>query len=150
MAFFNFTKTFSKMAENKTQPTKVHPLEFIDKVENPQKREDAKVLYKMMKEISGHEGKMWGPSIIGFGDYRYKYASGREGDWFYIGFSPRAQNMTIYLMDGAETYTALLDKMGKYKTGKSCLYIKSLDKIDINILNEVITESVTKFKNKYE
>ncbi len=136
------------MAENKTQKTKVLPLDFIEKVENDQKREDSKTLYKILVDITGQEGKMWGPSIIGFGDYRYKYASGREGDWFYIGFSPRAQNLTIYLMDGAETYTALLDKMGKYKTGKSCLYIKSLEKIDVEILKEVMTQSVTRFKNK--
>lgn len=136
------------MAENKTQKTKVLPLDFLEKVENDQKREDSKTLYKILVDITGQEGKMWGPSIIGFGDYRYKYASGREGDWFYIGFSPRAQNLTIYLMDGAETYTDLLDKMGKYKTGKSCLYIKSLEKIDVEILKEVMTQSVTRFKNK--
>ena len=92
---------------------------------------------------------MWGDSIIGFGKYHYKYASGREGDWMRIGFSPRKQNLTLYIMDGFEKYSELLESLGKYKTGKSCLYIKKMQDIDINILKELVKESLIHMEKLY-
>ena len=92
---------------------------------------------------------MWGPSIVGFGNYHYKYESGREGDFFISGFSPRKQNLTIYIMAGFSRYSELMEKLGKYKTGRSCLYIKDLDDIDLKILQKLITESVRYMKKKH-
>jgi hypothetical protein len=95
-----------------------------------------------MKEVTSTEPGMWGNSIVGFGSYHYKYESGREGEWFLTGFSPRKQNLTLYIMSGFTRYNELLKKLGKYKTGKSCLYIKKLEDIDIRILKELVTQSV--------
>ncbi|MBK5108165.1 MAG: DUF1801 domain-containing protein [Anaerolineales bacterium] len=95
-----------------------------------------------MKEVTGVEPIMWGDSIIGFGSYHYKYASGREADWFLTGFSPRVQNLTLYIMDGFDEYDALLGKLGKHSTGKSCLYVKRLENIDLDILREMVEKSV--------
>jgi hypothetical protein len=101
----------------------------------------------MMEKLTGSKPKMWGESIVGFGDYRYKYASGREGDWFLAGFSPRKQNLTIYIMGYLEFYTELLEGLGKFKHGKGCLYIKKLDDIDLNVLESLITTSIERLKN---
>ena len=95
-----------------------------------------------MKEITGEEPVMWGTSIIGFGSYQYKYASGREGEWFLTGFSPRKQNITLYIMSGFDQYDQLLAKLGKYKTGKSCLYINKINDIDTDVLKELVKQSV--------
>ena len=94
-----------------------------------------------MTDITGARPKMWGPSMVGFGDYHYKYASGREGDWFLTGFSPRKEALTLYLMAGFTKYDSLMKKLGKYKTGKSCLYIKSLEDVDMKVLKQLILES---------
>ena len=102
-----------------------------------------------MEEITGETAKMWGTSIVGFGTYHYKYESGREGDFMKVGFSPRAQNITLYIMPGFARYAQLMAKLGKYKTGKSCLYVKKLADIDHEILTELITESFTHMCNKY-
>ena len=91
---------------------------------------------KLMREITGKAPKMWGPSIVGYGDYHYRYASGREGDWLLTGFSPRKQSMTLYIMSGFDGYEDLLGRLGKHRTGKSCLYLKSLDSIDRDVLRE--------------
>lgn len=101
---------------------------------------------KLMEDITGEEAKMWGDSIVGFGDYRYKYASGREGDWFLCGFSPRKRYLSIYVMGYLEYYTHILEKLGKHKHGKGCLYISSLEDVDIRILEELIRTTIKRLK----
>ena len=136
------------MAELKTQPHDGDVNEFLDKVEPLSKRDDSYQVKEIMEEITGAKAVMWGPSIIGFGDYHYKYASGREADWFYTGFSPRKQALTLYIMSGFSRYESLMEKLGKFKTGKGCLYIKKIDDIDIRVLKELITESVNYLRSK--
>ncbi|MFQ5677686.1 MAG: DUF1801 domain-containing protein [bacterium] len=115
---------------------------FLDGIADEKKRQDCFRILDLMKEITGVEPKMWGPSMVGFGSYHYKYESGREGDWFLTGFSPRKQNLSLYIMSGFSNHDALLGKLGKFKTGKSCLYIKSLEDVDFSILRELIERSV--------
>jgi len=114
------------MAENKTQPTAKSVPEFLEQIEDPNRKADCKTISALMEKLSKSPPKMWGDTIVGFGDYHYKYASGREGDWFLTGFSPRKQNLTIYVMGYLEFYPDLLDRLGKFKHGKGCLYIKNL------------------------
>jgi hypothetical protein len=130
------------MAELKTKPNDKSVADFLNRVENDTKREDSFTILELMKEVTGVEPIMWGDSIIGFGSYHYKYASGREADWFLTGFSPRVQNLTLYIMDGFEDYDALLGKLGKHSTGKSCLYVKRLKNIDLDILRKMVEKSV--------
>ena len=130
------------MAELKTKKHDGDPFKFIRSVENETRREDALVLMNIMQELTGDKGSMWGPSIIGFGKYHYKYASGREGDWFVTGFSPRKASMTLYIMSGFRRYSELLGKLGKHKIGKSCLYINKLADVDMDVLKELISESI--------
>lgn len=130
------------MTDLKTKPTDQSVDDFLKKVENPRRREDSFKILKLMKEITQEEPVMWGNSIVGFGSYHYKYASGREGDWLTTGFSPRKQALTLYIMDGFEKYDPLLKKLGKHKTGMSCLYIDKLDDVNIPVLKELISESV--------
>lgn len=130
------------MAQLKTQPNKGSVTEFLNAVENDTKREDSFAILELMKEVTGEEPIMWGDSIIGFGTYRYKYASGREAEWFLTGFSPRVQNLTLYIMDGFEEYDDLLGNLGKHSTGKSCLYVKRLENIDLDVLKQMIEKSV--------
>lgn len=137
------------MAENKTQENDADVNAFLDKVEPEAKRNDSYKVLQLMEDIIGVKAKMWGPSIIGFGNYRLKYESGREMDWFYTGFSPRRQNLTIYIMNGFGRYDDLLSQLGKHKTGKSCLYISKLEQIDMEILKELISESHKHLKQKY-
>jgi hypothetical protein len=125
--------------ENKTKPTKANVEDFIKK--DPRKDELLKI-HQMMKKVTGEDGTMWGKSIIGYGLYHYKSKSGREGDWMQVGFSPRKQNITLYIMPGFERYKDLMKKLGKYSTGKSCLYIKSLEDVDFDVLTELVKESV--------
>src|SRR5690606_27299053 len=113
------------------------------------KLDDSIVIMKMMKKITKEEPKMWGPSIVGFGKYHYKYASGHEGDMCITGFSPRKNALTIYILPGFLKYDPLMKKLGKYKTGVSCLYIKKLEDINQKVLSELITESVKYMKKKY-
>ncbi|HVI69648.1 MAG TPA: DUF1801 domain-containing protein [Magnetospirillaceae bacterium] len=126
--------------ENKTKPTSVSVAEFIASVPDP-KRADAERLLTIMKEISGEPAVMWGPTMIGFGQYHYKYASGREGDYFAAGFAPRKAALTIYLLEGMNANKNLLQKLGPHKTGKGCLYIKRLSDIDESVLRELIVKS---------
>ena len=114
------------MAENKTQKTGASVEDFIESVENKRRREDGFALLEIMKDVTGEEAEMWGPSIIGFGDYHYKYESGREGDFFLTGFSPRKQSLSLYIMAGFEEYDSLLGALGKHRKGASCLYINKL------------------------
>ena len=130
------------MTELKTKPNDKSVIEFLNNVENKRRREDSFAVLKLMKEVTEEEPLMWGDSIVGFGSYHYKYSSGREADWLQIGFSPRKQSLTIYIMDGFEKYEELLDQLGKHKTGKSCLYINKLDDVSIPVLKDIMTESV--------
>ena len=130
------------MAELKTQPNDQSVHTFLNSVENDKKRQDSFTLLQLMEEVTGAAPKMWGDSIVGFGSYHYKYASGREGDWFLAGFSPRKQNLTLYIMAGFDEYDALLSKLGKHKTGKSCLYINKLEDVDLDTLRELVKRSV--------
>ena len=136
------------MAELKTKPNKVSVEKFLKSIKDEKKREDSFKVLELMKKITKEEPVMWGPSIVGFGKYHYKYASGREGDWFLTGFSPRKQNLTIYIMSGFKHYNELMKKLGKHKTGSSCLYINTLENIDMKVLKELITESVKYMKAK--
>lgn len=130
------------MAELKTKKNQASVEAFINLVEHEGKRKDAFEILEMMSTITKEKPKMWGTSIIGFGDVRYKYASGREGDWFKVGFSPRKANISLYLM-GCDISKAdsILSRLGKYKTGKGCLYINKLADIDKNVLKELIKEA---------
>jgi hypothetical protein len=136
------------MTELKTKPTNKSIEDFLNKVEHPTKREDSFKILELMKEITKEKPVMWGDSIVGFGSYRYKYASGREGDWPLVGFSPRKQNLTLYIMSGFERYDEILKKLGKFKTGKSCLYINKLKDVDMLSLRELVSESVNHMKSQ--
>ncbi len=137
------------MAENKTTRNKGSVAKFLNSVKDEQKIKDAFALLDLIKKTTGLEPEMWGTSLIGFGNYHYKYESGREGDFFLTGFSPRKQNLTVYIMPGFERYTDLMKKLGKYKTGKSCLYLKKLEDINLEVLKELIRESVDYMNKKY-
>ena len=123
--------------------------DFLEDIDDPGKREDSKAISVMMEELTGARPKMWGESIVGFGDYHYKYASGREGDWFLVGFSPRKQNLTLYIMGYLEFYADILEKLGKHKHGKGCLYIKRLKDIDVEVLRMLIKTSIDRL-NKHQ
>jgi len=130
------------MAELKTKPRKADVDTFLSTISDDRKRADAYAVLELMRSVTKLEPVMWGASMVGFGSYHYKYASGREGDWFLTGFSPRKDNLTLYLMVGFEPYPELLARLGKFKTGKSCLYIKSLDDIHLPTLKTLIKKSV--------
>jgi hypothetical protein len=130
------------MTQPKTQKTDASVEEFINSVTNEKKREDSFAILDLMREVTGEEPSMWGTSIVGFGAYRYKYASGREGEWPAVGFSPRKQNLTLYIMTGFDEYESLLSDLGKHKTGKACLYINKLKDVDQKVLRELIERSV--------
>lgn len=134
------------MAELKTKVNAASVENFLNSVENEQKREDCFKILKIMKQVTKEEPKMWGASIVGFGTYHYKGASGREGDWFLTGLSPRKQNLTLYLTGGFEPHKDLLKKLGKHKTSVGCLYIKNLEDVDIKVLKELISKSVQRTK----
>jgi len=136
----------AKTAELKTKLNDASVTDFLNSVTDEQKRKDSFEILKMMKQITKEEPKMWGASIVGFGSYHYKGASGREGDWMLTGFSPRKQNLTLYLMGGFDVEKDLLKKLGKHKTSVGCLYIKKLDDVDKKVLKELVTESVKKMK----
>jgi hypothetical protein len=129
------------MAEMKTKVNEASVEGFLNQVEDEQKRKDCFEIIKIMKQVTKEEPKMWGPAIIGFGSYHYKYESGRKGDMAQIGFSPRKQNITLYIGLGGDTENPLLKKLGKHTTGKGCLYIKKLADVDRNVLQELIKES---------
>ena len=137
------------MAELKTKVTEVDPREFLEAVDPDEKRQDCFWLLEQMEELSGARAKMWGESMIGFGTYHYVYDSGREGDWFEVGFAPRKQNLVVYIMPGFVEYDGLLSQLGKYKTGKSCLYIKKLSDVNREVLRELIEQSLKAMREKY-
>ncbi len=130
------------MAETKTKPTKESVSGFLNKVSDKTRREDCLKVLELMKDVTGEEPKMWGSSIVGFGRYHYKYESGREGDYMITGFSPRKGDLTLYIMNGFEPVSDLMTRLGKHKTGKSCLYIKKLADVDLGVLRKIVEKSV--------
>lgn len=130
------------MAELKTKENDASVAQFLNAVDHPKRREDAWRVLEMMKKVTREEPRMWGSSIVGFGSYHYRYASGQEGDWMLVGFSPRKTALTVYVMSGFDAYDDLLSQLGKYKTGKSCLYINKLEDVDLKILEKLIKQSV--------
>ena len=126
------------MAEPKTKPTNESVKDFLNAISDEARRADCFAVAKMMEEISGEKPKMWGPSIVGFGSYHYKYASGREGDWPMMGFSPRKKDLTLYIMMGFEKHADLMEKLGKHTNSKSCLYIKRLSDVHIPTLKKLM------------
>ena len=130
------------MAELKTKPNDQNVERFLNGITDEKKRQDCFTILELMKQITQTEPKMWGSSMVGFGSYHYKYESGREGDAFLTGFSPRKQNLTLYIMAGFDQYEELLKTLGKHKTGKSCLYIKRIEDIDLSTLKKLIEQSV--------
>jgi hypothetical protein len=136
----------AKQVELKTKVNDASVESFLNAVADESKREDSFEILRLMEEVTKEPAKMWGASIIGFGSYHYKGAGGREGDWMLTGFSPRKQNLTLYLMGGFDKYQELLQKLGKYKTSVGCLYIKKLDDVDKSVLKELIAENVKTMK----
>jgi hypothetical protein len=130
------------MAELKTKQTDASVKDFLNQIPDAERREDCFAVAKIMEEITGSKPKMWGPSIVGFGSYHYKYDSGREGDWMLTGFSPRKKDLTLYIMMGFEKYPELMKQLGKHGTGKSCLYIKRLSDVHVPTLKKLIKSSV--------
>ena len=137
------------MAENKTQSTGEDVLAFLERVPDPERRDDARRLCAMMEKATGEPPLMWGTSIVGFGRYRYKYESGREGESMLIGFSPRAKELVLYVMDGFPQYEQLLARLGRHKTGKSCLYVKKLSDVDEEALEALIRESAAHMRERH-
>jgi Domain of unknown function (DU1801) len=136
-------------SELKTKPTEVSVEVYIDAVADEKQRVDAKKIVELMQRLTGHSPRMWGPSIIGFGTYHYKYDSGREGDMCRIGFSPRKRQTVLYITDGYDKYAPLMAKLGKHKTGRSCLYVKRLSDIDEAVLEQLCVESLAYMAQKY-
>lgn len=134
------------MAELKTKKNDASVEDFLNTIKDEQIRADCFEISKLMSQVTKAEPKMWGSSIVGFGQYHYKYASGRENDWMLVGFSPRKQNITLYIMAGFDRYDELLAQLGKFTTGKSCLYIKKLADVDKKVLKKLVTESVKVMK----
>lgn len=124
--------------ETKTKPTEQRVSDFIDAVEDPVRREDAKKIDAMMRRVSGEQPRMWGPTMIGYGEYHYRYDSGHEGDAFRMGFSPRKADLVLYVLaygdDGQQEENALLARLGRYRRGKCCLYVRRLDQVDMDAL----------------
>lgn len=134
---------------NKTQPTPTSVAEFIASLDDERRQAECNQLIDLMQQESGKEPVLWGPAIIGFGQYHYRYESGREGDFMRVGFSPRKQNLSIYIIPGFEPYQAVLERLGKHTVGKSCLYIKRLDDVDISALRELVRQSLDDMKERY-
>jgi hypothetical protein len=137
------------MAENKTQPTDVAVADFIAAVDHPTRRADAEVLDAMFRRLTGWQPRMWGPTMIGYGSYDYTYDSGHSGTSLATGFSPRKANQVLYIMPGYADFQPILDRLGKYKKGKACLYINKLADVDESVLRELIADSYQWMKQKY-
>lgn len=130
------------MAEAKTKPTKESLKDYLARVADPDRREDCKAVAAMMEKATGEKPVMWGTGIVGFGRYKYKYASGQEGEWPITGFAARKSDLTLYIMHGVDSFPELRDRLGKHKTGKSCLYLKKLSDVDLPTLKQLIQASV--------
>ena len=135
------------MAELKTKQTDESVEKFLNSIPDAERRGDCFAIAKLMEEITGHKPRMWGASIVGFGSYHFKYATGREGDWMVIGFSPRKKDLTLYIMMGFEKHQELMKQLGKHSTGKSCLYIKRLSDIHLPTLKKLIKTSIKQLKD---
>jgi len=133
----------------KTTPTGASVKAFIDAIGDEQRRRECRAVMTIMKAATGASPKMWGPSIVGYGSYHYKYDSGREGDWFLAGFSPRKQDLTLYIMSGFAGHAELMQKLGRHKTGVSCLYLRTLDDVDLDVLSELVRRSVAAVDQRY-
>ncbi|MDJ0957677.1 MAG: DUF1801 domain-containing protein [Arenicellales bacterium] len=138
------------MAELKTQPSNKSVTAFLNTIESDDKRNDCFRLRALMEQITNKKARMWGESIIGFGEYHYEYASGHSGKFMLTGFSPRKQNLVVYIIPGFSRYSGIMKNLGKYKTGKSCLYLNKLDDVDLTQLRELITQSVDYMHDTYE
>ena len=136
------------VAELKTKQTEQSVSAFLNKIADQSRREDCLAVVDLMRDVTKEEPKMWGSSIVGFGRYRYKYESGREGEWPITGFAPRKGDLTFYITPGFEPFPEVMKRLGKYKTGKSCLYVKKLADIDLKVLKELVTKSVRKMEAK--
>ena len=132
------------MSDLKTKQNKQSVTKFLAAIDDLEQKKDAKVIAKLMREVTGARASMWGDAIVGYGKYRFRYASGREGDWFLTGFSPRKDSFSLYIMDGLKEHQEILRRLGKYKSGKSCLYVKRLSDIDVDVLRELIQDSVAR------
>ena len=137
------------MAENKTRPTKVSAESYIAAIANEEQRNDARRLVALMRKVTGQEPRMWGPSIVGFGSYHYKYASGREGDSALTAFAPRGRELVVYIAESFEGRDALLARLGEHRTGKVCVYIRRLADVDLKVLEKLVTRSIADTKSRY-
>jgi hypothetical protein len=137
------------MAELKTKPTALSAINYLNTISDPNVRQDCFTIMDLMERVSGFKPTMWGPSIVGFGKYHYKYDSGHEGDICLVGFSPRKQNISLYVLAGFPGQAAMLMKLGKHKAGKGCLFVKRIVDIDLNVLESLIKESMDFLKIKY-
>ena len=133
----------------KTTPTDASVADFLASIQDGSCRADCREVVELMREVTGEEPVLWGPGMIGFGRYHYVYDSGREGDWFLTGVSPRKKNLTLYVMAGFDRYDELMGRLGTYKTGKSCLYLKRLDDVDRDILRALVEQSVEHMRKRY-
>lgn len=138
------------MAELKTKVNKASVTALLKTVDDPRKRRDAREVMAMMREVTGKRPRMWGSSLVGFGSYHYRYASGREGDWPVTAFSPRKSALTVYIMPGFSRYGDLMKRLGKYKTGKSCLYLRKLDDVDRKLFVRLVARSVADMRKMYD
>ena len=138
------------MAKNKTQPTRASVAAFLAGIDDPEKRRAAKRIGAMMRRATGKRATLWGSSIVGYGRYRYRYDSGRSGEFMVTGYSPRKQAMTVYIMPGFDAYAGFLGRLGKHKVSKSCLYIRRLSDVDEDVLEELITKSVEDMRARYD
>lgn len=137
-------------SKNKTQITSVDPAGFIEALEHPTRREDARALDTLFRKITGWQPRMWGPTIVGYGQYHYVYKSGREGDSLATGFSPRKAAQSLYIMPGYQDMGDLLERLGKHKKGAACLYINKLADVDMGVLEEIIRRGLSDLENRYE
>ncbi len=137
------------MSENKTKPTRTSATEFLAAIRDDQRRSDCQTLSGIMQSITGEPAVMWGAGIVGFGSYHYRYESGREGDWAVAGFSPRKGDISVYLMAEAPGQAELLSRLGRHKMGKACLYIRKLADVDVEVLAQLVADSVAEVKRRY-
>ena len=138
------------MAELKTRPTKASVTAFIDAIDDPLRKADVRKVAAMMRRATGKRARMWGSSIVGYGRYRYSNTAGSNFEWMLTGFSPRKQALAVYIMSGFTPFESLMARLGRYKTGKSCLYLRRLDDVDETVLETLITKSVETMRQRYE
>ena len=136
------------MAEAKTRPTKASVTAFLAALPDERRRQEGQAVAKLLREVTGEKPVLWGPNIVGFGTYAYRYADGREGEWPIVGFSPRKSELVVYIMPGFERYADLLARLGRHRTGKSCLYLRNLAEVDLAVLREIVVRSVAAMESQ--